>query len=115
MSLHKFFTKEGRLIHYGLDLPTGGFFYNEFFTEEEMLKRENYEELKSYNQALTLTEFQKELEKSFELSLDIKQCFDDINSAEPPTPFQHMINERLGYNLQAMLDKFSTDLVQNWM
>jgi hypothetical protein len=115
MSLHKLVSNDGHLVHYGLDLPTGGFFWIEFFTQAEMMESQCYEEVKSQNEHLTLTNFQKELWEKFGFTVNIKQCFDDINQANPPTEFQHLINSRLGYNLQEMLDIFSSDLVSNWM
>lgn len=115
MSLHKFVSDEGRMIHYGLDLPSGGFFWLEFFTQQEMMDSQNEDEVKSRNEHLTLTEFKKELKEKFNFELDTRQCFDDISHAPEPTALQFLINKRFGYNLQAMLDNFATDLVTNWI
>ena len=115
MSLHKLISKDGHLVHYGLDLPTGGFFWLEFFTQAELMESQGENEVKSKNQHLTLTEFKKELKDKFSYDVDIRLCFADINRAPVPTPFQHIVNSQFGYNLQDMLDTFCKDLVSNWM
>jgi hypothetical protein len=113
MSSHSFTNSLGREVKWGLDLPTGGFFYNEFFKDEE-IKQEGDEELASYNQGLTLSQFRDIMLKNFDFTLDLNVVGFDIEHARPPTPLQHNVSSMFGVNLQDKLVSFSEDLEKNW-
>lgn len=113
MSAYTFTNKEGREVRYGLDKPTGGYFYNEFYTDEEIESSDFNDEVKSFSEALTFTELEKVLTTQYGFymsdSITLKLVTDWIH--EPwPTPLQYNINNMFGKNLETMLLRVQEDL-----
>ena len=111
MSIYKFYNEVGRLVHFGLDKPTGGYFFNEFLNDSE-IKGEN-EELASSGQALTLTELEKELAGRFSYVVHSDILYDLVNDfvhAQNPTPLQMNVGRMFGHDLEEELNRVLLDL-----
>lgn len=114
MSSYTFVNKEGREVRYGLDKPTGGYFYNEFYSDQEIEYDELLPESKQFSEALTLTELEKVLVSQYEFILSDgileRLCMDWINDP-PPTDLQHNVNTMFGKNLHQMLLRVHKDIL----
>lgn len=114
MSSYLFINKQGREVRYGLDKPTGGYFYNEFYTDKEHEQDELLPECKQFSESLTLTELEKALLSQYEFvfSDEIleKLCMDWIHDPVP-TKFQHEINKMFGKDLDKMLIRSWQDIL----
>ncbi len=113
MSSYKFINPEGREVRYGLDKPTGGYFYNEFYSDQEIEYDELLPECKQFSEGLTLTELEKTLFSQFEFVLTDgileRLCLDWID-APWPTPLQVNINSMFGQPLEEKLLRVQRDL-----
>ena len=105
MSQYYFYTSEGRKLLCGLDKPTGGFFFTEFWKDEEIVD----DEVKNSKDGLTLTELQKSL-KQYGLNLDPANLVLDWDISEDPSPMQYQVNKMFGKDLGKMLAEVKLDL-----
>ena len=110
MSQYFFTNNNNRKVLYGLDMPTGGYFYTEFYNDEENL--ENDDEVVMSHDGLTLTELWKEVlsEYSIELSNEtIKKLLLDVHLEPHPTQLQYTISSMFGKDLGKMLNRMFED------
>lgn len=114
MSSHLFTNSVNREVRWGLDLPTGGFFYNEFYTEAEMAERKEYDTLASSGQGLTLSELLRALMLNFSFNANLEEIAYDLKTANPPTQLQHNVSKMFGVNLMDKLVLLDEDLQRNW-
>jgi hypothetical protein len=112
MSQYNFQLPNGRTVMYGLDLPTGGFFFTEFFAENEII--ENYEEVAQKESGLTLTELVSKILRDYHYAADSASLIKDVDAAELPTPLQFQINRMFGKDLESMLIRVEKDL-KGWI
>lgn len=113
MSSYNFKNKEGREVRYGLDKPTGGYFYNEFYTDQELEYDELLPDVKQFSECLTFTELEKTLTSQYEFFMSNKEAnklFSDWNDDPWPTPLQYNVNKMFGKNLQENLLRVQEDL-----
>ena len=113
MSSYQFTNKEGREVRYGLDKPTGGYFYNEFYTDAEVDESGFNDEVKSFSEALTFTELEKILESQYGFFMSARETtklVSDWTNDTWPTPMQYNINNMFGKNLNTMLLRVQHDL-----
>jgi hypothetical protein len=108
MSQYYFYTNEGRKLLCGLDKPTGGYFFTEFWKDEEIVD----DEVKSSKDGLTLTELKNSL-KEYSLNIDVANLVVDWDISENPSPMQYQVNSMFGKDLDAMLNKVADDLRKN--
>jgi hypothetical protein len=100
MSIYKFYNEVGRLVHFGLDKPTGGYFFNEFLNDSE-IKSEN-DELASTGQSLTFTELEKELGERFSYVIYPDVLYNLVNDfvhVQNPTHLQMNVGKIFGHDL----------------
>ena len=96
---------------YGLDLPTGGYFFTEFWKDEEIVGEE---EVKSNMESLTLTELQIRMKDQYGFDIPIDDLVQDWYYAEQPTPMQFQVNRMFGKDLQQMLNRAYNDFVEHY-
>lgn len=114
MSQHKLILNNGRLLLYGADKPTGGFFLSEFYTEEEQKNLGLSQQLASNLSALTLTELAEKMKEFYDVDLDnasILSLRDEWMSSPNPTRFQHGVSEMFGVNLKKLLERTNNELL----
>ena len=109
MSQHYFTTNDGRKVLYGLDKPTGGFFFTEFWKDEEIAD----DEVKNSKDALTLTELVDFCNKEYNNLIDIESLTGEWSSDEDPSPMQYQVNKMFGKDLKAMLNRVVVDLTEH--
>lgn len=114
MSSHTIVNKLNRTVKWGLDLPTGGFFYNEFFTDEELKSKHDGDELASFAQGLTLSQLHKDMLEKFEYQVRLDFVAFDLKNAQQPTHLQFNVSKMFGVNLADKLQALDDDLQQNW-
>lgn len=113
MTQYKFWNKSNREVLYGLDKPTGGYFFTEFFTDEEMEEgRSN--ETKQNESGLTLTELHNALWDEYKFLVSDDTLASDYLIDPYPTPLQFNINKMFGRDLLNMLEKTKNNLVENY-
>lgn len=111
MSQHYFTTNEGRKVLYGLDKATGGFFFIEFWKDEEIVD----DEVKESLDGLTLTDLNAALFMRYGGAiLDTKTLVQDWTKDQDPSPMQYQVNKMFGKDLTAMLSKVQADLFHNF-
>ncbi len=114
MSQHHSTTNEGRALLYGLDKPTGGYFFTEFWKDEEIVDNE---EVKNSKDALTLTELVTIfiVEYKYELSnLEVSKLSVEWDKKQDPAPLQYQINKMFGKDLMVMLQRVDFDITTNY-
>jgi hypothetical protein len=109
MSQYYFYTNAGRKLLCGLDKPTGGYFFTEFWKDEEIVD----DEVKNSEDGLTLTELKKSL-KEYEINIDPANLIVDWDLSENPSPMQYQINSMFGKDLDKMLSRVASDLTENY-
>jgi hypothetical protein len=112
MSQHNFQTKENRNVLYGLDKPTGGYFFTEFWKDEEIVD----DEVKNSQDSLTLTELISYafLEYGYTFSNSEKSVLvNDWFKDQEPSSMQYQVNSMFGKDLKTMLNKTHNDFVEN--
>jgi hypothetical protein len=109
MSQYYFYTNEGRKLLCGLDKPTGGFFFTEFWKDEEIVD----DEVKNSLDGLTLTELIKSL-KNYGLKIDPANLIVDWDISEDPSPLQYQVNKMFGKDLGMKLERTECDLFTNY-
>ena len=112
MSQHFFQTKEGRQVLYGLDKPTGGFFYTEFLKDDEIVD----DDVKESQDGLLLSKLKKifvEKYNKYFTGLEIRMLLEDWRNSENPSPLQFQINKNFGKDLNNMLWNVQEDLSFN--
>jgi hypothetical protein len=111
MSQYKFINKDGREVIYGLDKPTGGYFWSEFYTDEELenLKPEE-DELFDSSTALTLSELVNYLVLVNAPGVSFEKLFGDFFTASEPTQLQYNTAKMFGQNLNKDLDRVARDI-----
>lgn len=110
MSSHLFLNESGREVRWGLDLPTGGFFINEFYRDDE----EQEDEIVVSLQGLTMSAFATEIVKLYNYVPMYITIQDDIETATAPTQLQHDISKMFNVNLYDKLEELGRDLVEVW-
>ncbi len=106
MSQHWFTNSMGRTVLYGSDKPTGGFFYTEFYRDDEI--DEKVDDVVIVKSALTIFELIEELSKNQRYTLsndEIKNVLTDWATEPNPTPLQQSIGRMFGHNLEEHLQK----------
>lgn len=113
MSQNKHFCENNREVLYGFDAPTGGFFWTEFYTEDEY-KLTGQEAMRAVN-GLTLTELLRDLEREFFTpSLNMKKkLIHQYTQAPRPTPLQIKIGKMFGKNIITLLKAVDADMTKN--
>jgi hypothetical protein len=111
MSQYRFTNRDGREVMYGLDKPTGGYFWTEFYTDEELAKIGNdNNEAYDLASALTFTELVRFLSMNNAEDAPVeKLIFDFIHSPEP-SPLQFNTAKLFGKDLDKQLDRVARDI-----
>ena len=103
-----------REASYGYDAPTGGYFMQIFYTDEEIDQLQvPYEEMYFDRMGLTLTELVKYLDRA-NIDYDLKKLINDYYVSGEPTPLQQVVGVILGYSTMDMLGEVAKDITENW-
>ena len=113
MSQHYTKTESGREVLYGLDEPTGGFFFTEFFLDEE-IDIENDYDVASSKDGLTLTELVKEL-NNLNVEYFVELLLNDYKHFQNPSPLQIHVGKMFGRDVLAMLERVHQDMQLNYI
>lgn len=114
MTQNKHILDNGRLVLYGFDAPTGGFFWTEFHTDDEY--EASGEEVCRMSDGLTLTELLRDLEREFfstSLELKAKLVHQYTEDGTYPTPLQIKVGGMFGRDIIAMLEVVDADIMKN--
>ena len=112
MSQHSFTTNEGRKVLYGLDKPTGGYFFTEFYKDNEI---EDDNEVKNSKDGLTLTELSVIFAEQYNALLNMKFLALDWDKDQDPAPMQYQVNKMFSKDLTAMLQRVNADITENYL
>jgi len=104
MSRHVVYRGDNTLLAYGIDLPTGGFFWQITGNDDELLDD---------GDGLTLTELTSSLAK-FSIDIPIKELIDEFMNAEKPTPLQINVGKMFNKDIISMLSNVGLDLMENY-
>ena len=112
MSQHWFTNVNNRQVLYGSDKPTGGFFYTEFYRDDEIGNEDH--DVVIAKSALTINEIIFELKENqgYDLSgEEINSILNDWSSESAPTPFQHNISKMFGFDLSEQLSRTESSIL----
>ncbi len=114
MSRYKAITKFTHDLIFGLDKPTGGYFFTEFFSEKEMESRpENSSAIVLTKDALTLTDLIAHLNLIYQYEIsesDKRRLVLDYYQSSDPTQLQINVSKMFGFDLGLALQKVQADL-----
>jgi hypothetical protein len=114
MSQYKFINADNHEVMYGLDRPTGGYFFTEFFTDEEMnAKPKGSDNVCLAKDALTLTELIIYLDFVYQHEVDEKhgrQLLLDYRNSLDPSPLQVNTQKMFGVDLEVCLKRVKEDI-----
>ena len=112
MSQNHFTLQSGRSLLYGLDLPTGGFFYTEFLTDEEIETSLSDDEVYFSEAGLTLTELEKGLMSRYDFSINPLMMLTQMMKAQYPTQFQISVGRAFGKDVPEMIKRVEKDILE---
>jgi len=104
MSQYRFINNDGNLVLYGLDKPTGGYFFSELNNDDELVAQRS---------ALTLRQLIFFLSSDYYYILEnfeIDKLEEDFENNSEPTELQRQINKMFGEMLDDNLEKVKKDL-----
>ena len=111
MSQHWFTNVNNRQVLYGSDKPTGGFFYTEFYRDDEIGDEDS--DVVITKSALTINEIISELKENQGYILseeEIDNILNDWTTETEPTPLQHNIGKMFGHNLSEQLERTESSI-----
>lgn len=111
MSQHYFTNERNRKVLYGSDKPTGGFFFTEFYNDDEI--GESDSDVVVMESALTIREIIKNLSDNQGYILsgqEIYELVEDWMRDPEPTPLQYNISLMFQKDLPQMLQRSENDL-----
>jgi len=114
MSRHNRILENGRMLTYGLDKATGGFFWQVFFTGEEIDSFEDGFDSEVYAEkdGLSLTALIGDIE-SFNNKVDnLRDLIDDWYSEPYPTGLQIHIGAMFNKDIESMLAEVGYDVIK---
>jgi hypothetical protein len=114
MSSHKFTNNLGREVRWGLDLPTGGFFYTEFYTQEELSELSPFSDVVLSEEGITLSQLNEKMLKLYKFYVPVNVVVEDIKDSLLPTPLQFNVSKMFGVDLGKKLQDLEDDLKANW-
>ena len=91
-------------ISYGLSKSTGGYFWQEFTPEEEIIIEKD---------GLSLTTLIADLEAKFDINVNIQMLIDDFLSERYPTILQMNIGKMFNKDISSMLEEVENDVTRN--
>ena len=112
MSQHWFTNINSRQVLYGSDKPTGGFFYTEFYRDDEIGDEDH--DVVITKSALTINEIIVELKENQGYNLseeEISAILNDWSSESEPTLFQHNIAKMFGFDLSEQLNRTESSIL----
>ena len=111
MSQHWFTNTNNRQVLFGSDKPTGGFFYTEFYRDDEIEDEDG--DVVITKSALTINEIISELKENQGYILseeEIDNILNDWVNEPEPTPLQHNIGKMFGFNLSEQLERTESSI-----
>jgi hypothetical protein len=109
MSQHYFINKKLdsniNKIVFGLDKPTGGYFWQEFTLDDE--------EVVAEKDGLSLTALLADLKNNFSIEPNTQMLIDDFLSDRYPTILQMHIGEMFNKDIAGMLEEVENDVTRN--
>jgi len=101
----------GRLLSYGLDKPTGGYFFQEFLTDEEFEETGGDSDIVTERDGLSLTSLITDLMNGYAYVPPIDMLVSDFFSEENPTPLQFHVGQMFDKDIKSMLLEVMNDVV----
>jgi len=114
MSRYNRILENGRMLTYGLDKSTGGFFWQVFFTADEMEKfGDGYDsEVYAEKDGLSLTALIADTDRLGNRFDNINELFDDWFSEPYPTGLQIHVGKMFNKDIQSMLEEVGFDVIK---
>ena len=112
MSQHWFTNVNNRQVLYGSDKPTGGFFYTEFYRDDEIGDEDH--DVVITKSALTINEIILEIKENQGYNLsseEVNNILNDWVNEPEPTPFQHNIAKMFGFDLSEQLNRTESSIL----
>ena len=104
-----------RLVHLGMDAPTGGYHFTEFLNEDEAEGADD--EVVYSDEGMTLSQLRATVGLRLQRDFTEKEewlLLNDYYTATLPTPFQRNVNEMFGVDWNARWTLVSRDINENW-
>ena len=92
-------------IVYGLDKPTGGFFWQEFTSDDE--------EVVAERDGLSLTTLLADLKNKFSIEPNIQMLIDEFTNERYPTILQINVGKMFNKDIPSMLEEVENDVTSN--
>ena len=102
MSQYGFDNKAGNEVMYGLDKPTGGYFWQEVDKKDK--------ELLCYAQGLSLTELLDYLDINYNGLIPLTDLINDFLIEENPSPLQINVGKMFGKDISHKLEHVKEDV-----
>ena len=112
MSRHTHMLIDDTLFVYGVDLCTGGFFYQ--YLDPVLGQAEDNDGLVDERDALTLSALLKVAKEKYDLVIAPKELVSDYLRAEKPSPMQYNVNTMFGIDLKKRLIFLDEDMFANF-
>lgn len=106
MSQYRADLPNGNQVRYGLDLPTGGYFFLELREPENTEE----DELVVQKDGLLLSQLAGEIKDRYPFDLDIEQLKRDWQESEWPTSLQVSIRQMFGEDLSQPLRELEQEM-----
>jgi hypothetical protein len=104
MSQHYFINTNGNEVMYGLSKSAGGYFWQEFTPEEEVITEKD---------SLSLTTLIADLESKFGINVNIQMLIDDFINERYPTILQINVGKMFNKDIVSMLKEVESDVTRN--
>jgi hypothetical protein len=92
-------------IVFGLDKPTGGYFWQEFTSDDE--------EVVAEKDGLSLTSLLADLKNKFDIEPNIQVLIDEFSSEKYPTILQINVGTMFNKDVVSMLKEVESDVTRN--
>lgn len=112
MSQHWLTNSKNRKVLFGSDKPTGGFFFTEFYRDDELTEDSQNDVVYTVS-GLTIREFIYQIWKIEELNaiaINVDELINDWLCEPTPTTLQFNISLMFGKDLVTMLQRTNNDL-----
>ena len=101
MSQYGFTNRASNEVMYGLDKPTGGYFYQELDDKGELL---------AYESGLSLTELLDYLDANYDGAIPLAGLIKDFLEEDDPTPLQINVGKMFGTDIMHRLEHVKEDV-----
>ena len=104
--------ENGRILRYGLSKATGGFFWQIFFTNEEIEEFESDSEIFSERDGLSLTGLIADSDSFGNMFDSVRELINDWFSEPYPTGLQINVGKMFNKDIRSMLAEVGFDVIK---